>query len=367
MFALLVASICAGSAWADEAALSLVRPNSLTGWSHGDAPPIGWTVDGQRLRGCEAGSPLVSGWTFGDFTLDLAWQAIDEGSLEVLLPSSPEGDLLSITFDNQTGGKIIDGDKQRSAGRKLSASNDLHRCRIKRAGETLRVTIDDEPVSEMAVASERRFGLSLNVPLGVVVVEGLAIREPLGEAIFNGTDLTGWTTHRKQDVWTVENGELTTTKNGGEYLRSEREYGNFTLTYDYLLARGGNSGLGIRTPRGGWPSGDGMELQMLDRPGKESGSQMSIYRHVPPLERPDISDAWNHVVVKCEGPIVTAWVNGQIAQHVDLDQYPQLAKKPRSGWLGFQHHGSKTRIKNVHLLDNSADAAAVGEGKAAAP
>jgi hypothetical protein len=343
-----------GQAAADDVAaapLHLVRPDSLTGWDHGASFPTGWTVDAQRLRGCGDSSPLVSAWTFGDFTLQFRWRSIDGGALAVLLPAKPEGTTLTIALaDDDGAGRIADGDAEVAAGRKLSDAAE-HACAIERRGESLRVTIDGEPASEAAIASDRRFGLTLSVARGVVVIENLTIAEPRGEAIFNGVDLTGWETHRKADVWGVENGELVTTKNGGEYLRSVKEYGNFTLAFDYFVERGGNSGLGIRTPKAGWPSGDGMELQIYDRPGQEPGSQMSIYQHRPPLARPDISEAWNQVVVKCDGPIVTAWVNGQLAQHADLERHPQLAKKPRSGWLGFQNHGSATRVRNVYLLE----------------
>jgi hypothetical protein len=371
LLALVITIHVAARATADESApapLSLVRPNSLTGWRHGDAPPTGWTADGQRLRGCEQGSPLVSAWTFGDFVLDVVWSPVESGTIEVLLPSSPEGNLLTIALGNDRSGRIIDGDQELAGGQKIAPQNDPYRARIERTGETLRVSIDGEKVSEATIASDRRLGLSLHVPRGVVTIDQLAIAEPRGAPLFNGQDLTGWNTFRKAEVWSVENGELVTTKNGGEYLRSDKEFGDFTLSFDYLTEIGGNSGLGIRTPLEKWPSGEGMELQIYDRPGKEAGSMMSIYKYVPPLERPDRSGEWNSVVVKCEGPIITAWVNGQIAQHANLDDHPQLAKKPRRGWLGFQHHGSATRLKNIYLLEQPAETAApVTEDGAAVP
>lgn len=356
---LIAAILFATSLRAEDAAprrLQLVRPNSLIGWMHGDAPPLGWTVDEQRLRGCGESTPLVSGWNFGDFTLEFRWRSVDAGALEVLLATAPEGNLLTIALDENAVGQITDGDQQLAPGIAPSASEDgAHRCQITRSGESLQVTIDGELAGRAAIAGDRRLLLSLNVPRGVVVLDDLVAVEPNGAAIFNGVDLTGWNTHNKENVWKVDNGDLVTTNNGGEYLRSDQEYENFTLSYDYQMERGGNSGLGIRTPIGDWPSGAGMELQMYDQPGKEAGSQMSIYKYLPPLERPDVSEAWNHVVVKCHGPLITAWVNGQIAQHANLVDHAELAKKPRRGWLGFQHHGSPTRIKKVFLLAAPAD------------
>ena len=54
-----------------------------------------------------------------------------------------------------------------------------------------------------------------------------------------------------------------------------------------------NSGVGIRTAKAGWPSGDGFELQILDAPGLTSDSTMAIYRNVEPLARADRSEEWN--------------------------------------------------------------------------
>ena len=60
-------------------------------------------------------------------------------------------------------------------------------------------------------------------------------------------------------AWAAQNNELVLVGSGGDYLRSEKLYGNFTLSLEYKLAKGGNSGIGLRTARAAWPSGDGME------------------------------------------------------------------------------------------------------------
>jgi hypothetical protein len=339
--------------------LQLVRPDSLAGWDHSAEVPKGWTADGTQLMGGIGSTPLVSGWSCGDFVLDFSWRDKGEGVLEVQLLDVPEGPDLKIALaSGDHCGAISEGDKVLAPGGELKITGELPRwCRVTRAGETLRVWIYSEQMNEPGltsqakIAADRRFALALHVPQGAVAINSLTLVQPLGESLFNGKDLTNWRTHRKQDVWAVDGGELVTTKNGGEYLRSEKEYSNFTLSFDYKMDRSGNSGVGLRTPREGWPSGDGFELQLYDRPGKDASSQMSVYKYLPPLERPDISDAWNRVVIKCDGPMITAWVNGQIAQHANLARHPQLAKKPLSGWVGFQNHGSMIRIKNVHLLE----------------
>ena len=101
------------------------------------------------------------------------------------------------------------------------------------------------------------------------------------------------------------------------YLRPDKEYANFTLSLRYMMDRGGNSGIAIRTHKDGWPSGDGMELQLLDRPGLVKDSTMAIYGNLPPLDRADRSEQWNEAVVKADGRMVTCWVNGELVQQIN--------------------------------------------------
>ena len=71
--------------------------------------------------------------------------------------------------------------------------------------------------------------------LGIVAqspakITQLQFREPAGEPIFNGQDLTGWHTPGNKDAWHVENGAIVKRGGGGNYLKTEKEYGNFTLS-----------------------------------------------------------------------------------------------------------------------------------------
>jgi len=348
---------------AGAAPRQLIRPGHMTGWETPDRPSQGWTVDRERLIGGLESKPLVSNWTFGDFTLELAWRARRgglspaDGRLQVRFEKLPDRkDSIIVTLDeSKQCGRTISGDQELFGGRPVAPMKDgYHRTEIVRHRERIRITIDGETVADFEMPTlneQQRFGLSLHVPQGVVEVKHVTLTEPLGERIFNGQDLTGWWSQRKKDGWKVEDGMLVAQRKGGNYLRSEREFGDFTLNFDYKISKGGNSGVGIRTPRQGWPSRNGMELQILDRPGKSKGSQMAVYKHFPPLERPDNSGAWNNVVIQADGRLITAWVNGEIAQHADTSTLPATADKPLSGWLGFQDHGAKIQIKNVYVLE----------------
>ena len=335
--------------------IQLIRPHSMTGWETADRPSMGWTVDGEKLIGGVDSKPLVSDWTFGDFTLELAWRTRSDGELQVRLEQLPgrKRHVIASLNEGKQSGRVTDGDRVAANGRPLEPKADeYHQTKIERHGDHLKVTTDGEVVADVKLsgsAEHDRYGLTLHVPKGVALIRDVTVTEPLGEPLFNGTDLTGWWSQKKQDGWKVENGELVGQRKGGNYLRSEREFGDFTLNFDYHISKGGNSGVGLRTPREGWPSREGMELQILDREGMNSGSQMSIYKHFPPLERPDQSGQWNNVVIKADGRIITAWVNGQIAQHRDTATHKAIADAPLSGWIGFQDHGAVMRIRNVYV------------------
>src|SRR5215218_1688184 len=65
-------------------------------------------------------------------------------------------------------------------------------------------------------------------------------------------------------VWTVKDGVLHGSEPRGTWLVSEREYGDFTLEFEFKLGERGNSGCGLRFPPAGDPAFDGLELQMAD-------------------------------------------------------------------------------------------------------
>src|SRR5262249_51790360 len=68
----------------------------------------------------------------------------------------------------------------------------------------------------------------------------------------------------KDATWTVKEGVLQTGKQRASWLVSEKEYGDFVLTFEIKLAELGNSGVALRAPRKGDPAFEGMEMQVAD-------------------------------------------------------------------------------------------------------
>src|SRR5512134_409244 len=73
-----------------------------------------------------------------------------------------------------------------------------------------------------------------------------------------GKDLTGWKTRDDKNGWKVEKGVLVNTPPSSDLI-SEEKFWNFDLHYEFLVPKGGNSGMYLRGR---------YEIQILDDYGK---------------------------------------------------------------------------------------------------
>lgn len=340
----------------DAAGLRLMRPDSLAGWDYGPGRPSGWTIAGGTLRGHRDATPLLSGFTFGDFQLTFGW-GVDAGAAwEVSLPDVPSGPGLRLRLcEGEDCGKLDDAGKTLAPGSRPAAVADgLHQARLDRSGSRLALSLDGRQVWQVTIAPGRRFGLGLAVTGGETQLADLRVREPGGSPIFDGKDLSGWWTPGDLKAWTVENGEIVLRKENGNYLRTEKEYANYTLSLEYKIQKGGNSGVGIRTPRTAWPSGDGMEIQLWDIPYDkplDKHAAGAIYGNMPPLARADKSGQVNQMVLKADGRMISVWMNGELVQQCNTGDHPELKNRHLKGWIGLQDHGARTEFRNLRVLE----------------
>ena len=351
-------SLGAPAAPAGEGALlDLMRPDSLAGWEHGARPAAGWSIAGGELRGDTDSTPLVSGFTFGEFTLRWEWRVEGKAEWEILLPEVPSGPGLRLALREGEGcGRLDDGTKLLVPGIPLTHTDGAwHTAELRRTGDRIELAIDGKPPAwNTQLAAGRRFGLGLAVVGSKAQLRRLRVEEPRGRPLPCGKDLAGWWTPGDRSAWTAENGAIFIRKEGGNYLRTEKEYANFTLSLDYIIQKGGNSGIGIRTPRLGWPSGDGMEIQIWDVPYDrplDKHAAGGIYGNVPPLGRNDRSGEFNHLAIKADGPMISAWMNGQLVQQYNTALHPELKHRHLKGWIGIQDHGAQVEVRNLRVLE----------------
>lgn len=338
---------CIPAQAAEEVGQRLFHPDSLVGWEYGPRPITGWKLTQGHLNGTSEASPLVSGWSFGDVELRFQWQ-LNKGAWSVRLLDVPQGDGLTLMLEKgrwqlRSGEKVLIEGKIEVGG--------AHATVLRRAGEMLTVTVDDAPAAGTKIAPDRRFVLGLSLA-GEGTLCGLQAIEPPGKPMLATID--DWWCPGDLRAWTIEDGQLTLAKENGNYLRSKKLYGNFTLTLDYRMPKGGNSGVGIRTAREAWPSGDGMELQLMDVPLSQpidKHAAMAIYGNVPPLARADKPREWNHLVIKADGRMISGWVNGELVQHANTAWQPELKYRNLQGWIGFQDHGARIEVRNFTVLE----------------
>jgi hypothetical protein len=197
-----------------------------------------------------------------------------------------------------------------------------------------------------------------NFVLATMMILGLAMGcstsgpRPGAKSLFNGRDLTGWVVMHGGE-WTVEDGVLvgrngrdwtTNPEVSGSWLRSERDYGDFILEFEYAID--GNSGVFLRSGLDRNPAFTGYEMQIVSDHGRPptKGSAGGLYDVVAAsrnMSRP--AGEWNQVRICYEGERVQIVWNGELV--VDY----QEANRSRRGYIGLQNHDDRSVVKFRNL------------------
>jgi hypothetical protein len=208
-------------------------------------------------------------------------------------------------------------------------------------------------------------GLVAAACLGTVRADDKPVAPPEGfTALFNGKDLTGWKPTGKAEVWAAEDGSIVCKGGGGGWLLTEKEFADFEFRCEYRWgAKGGNSGVALRTPAKGDPAYVGMEIQLIDDegwPGKLADYQHtgSIYDVQPakPAANKPIGE-WSTVRIVCQGRKVVVEQNGKELVNANLDDYKEKAEKNHpglkrdKGHVGFQSYNIRVEFRNVYVKE----------------
>ncbi len=193
--------------------------------------------------------------------------------------------------------------------------------------------------------------------LGLTSVAGLATwafaqSEPEKEEgfvpLFNGKDLTGFVPFLPggdpAKTWRVENGVLICTGRPNGYLRTEREFGNFILRFEYRMMEPGNSGVFLMNlPDRIWPYG--IEFQLLyTEVGRIFGVAGAKVNATPVLQRPSRLREWNTYEIVHYNGFVATCLNGHVVA-------VGANAEPRKGHLIFQSEGAEIHFRNIRLRE----------------
>ncbi len=194
------------------------------------------------------------------------------------------------------------------------------------------------------------------------------------KALFNGKDLSGWTTADGKPVagkgWLVEEGGvLHRAAKGGDIYTAE-EYGDYELSWEWKISPGGNCGVKYRMtqyPEKGWL---GCEYQMLDDAKHPDGKigphrqTAALYDILPPAADKPLKPVgeWNTSKVTVKGNTFEHWLNGTKVLSVDLGSDTFKAARAKSkfkavtgfaenakGRIMLQDHNDEAWFRNISL------------------
>lgn len=176
-------------------------------------------------------------------------------------------------------------------------------------------------------------------------------------SLFNGKSLDGWVVMGKPQGWKIEDGVLhSDAAQGGNWLRSEKQYGNFILKVDWRVSNNGNSGVFVRSTREGSPWLTGYEVQISNEPRDDDHCTGSLYGYAAVNPRPDESaDTWHTFEIHCVGERLTVYSDG--VKCVDFNQasHEETQDKPLTGYIGLQDShspaGNYIEYRNVRIKE----------------
>lgn len=191
--------------------------------------------------------------------------------------------------------------------------------------------------------------------------------------LFNGKDLTGWTSGDGKPVtagWVVEPGGILHRAAKGGDLFTAREYGNFELTWEWKISSGGNSGLKYRVqayPEKGFLGCEYQILDDLNHPDGKIGPHRqtaALYDILPPSPNKPLRPVgqWNLSKVVVKNQTFEHWLNGQKVLTVDLASETFKAARAQSkfkaavgfaenpqGRIMIQDHQDEAWFRNITL------------------
>lgn len=172
--------------------------------------------------------------------------------------------------------------------------------------------------------------------------------------IFNGKDLTGWTTHGTEK-WYVANGELICESGPDKqygYLSTDKQYKNFILTLKFKQEANGNSGVFIRSGIEGTKI-SGWQVEVAPVNQHTGGIYESYGRGWLIQPKPEDESAlkqgeWNEMKISVIGDEITSWLNGRQMVTLKDEKIGQ-----GEGFIALQIHdggGIKVRWKDIKII-----------------
>jgi hypothetical protein len=210
----------------------------------------------------------------------------------------------------------------------------------------------------------RGMKLSILLPTALLLLVGaMPARSAETIQLFNGKDFTGWTAFfsdpnvKFQDVWSIKNGAIHCKGHPAGYIRTDRDFTNFILKFQWRTLKKGNSGCLIRVqaPDKVWPKSIECQLEtnnagdiwVIDGfPIKPDPRTRRQGRHIPNFEKSNEKPLgqWNNYEITADGTNLKLVVNGALQnQATDVQEIP--------GKILLQSEGAEIEFRNLELTE----------------
>ena len=193
--------------------------------------------------------------------------------------------------------------------------------------------------------------------------------------LFNGRDLTGWTSG-PDNSWIAQDGMLTVRRDNMDgkehnfdYLWTKDTYGDFILDLEYKVMEGTNSGIFFRTSDLKDPVYTGIEIQVANSYRRQRISKTGTAGAVYDCQAPSKNaikppGEWNRCVLTCQGSRIQVVLNGEPVIDMDADRWTTPRQNPdgtpnkfpraikdfaRVGYVGLQDHGRPVWYRNIRI------------------
>ncbi len=226
-----------------------------------------------------------------------------------------------------------------------------------------RVTDPDDPKDRKGAAREGLLALQIHAgPPMVVEFKDIRLKNltsNYGKAVrlFNGTDLAGWvpSSDACRDTFGVKDGVITDSGRPAGYIRTIKDYTNYTLHLQMRHVKPGNSGVLVRMVGKDkvWPksieaqgqSGSMGDIWNIDRVRMKAAPDRTRGRHTrkmyPSNERP--LGQWNDYEITLDGGNLEITVN-------NLVQNTATECEEVAGKICLQSEGSPKEFRNIVLV-----------------
>jgi hypothetical protein len=172
-------------------------------------------------------------------------------------------------------------------------------------------------------------------------------------SLFNGKDLTGWVPVGTPAAFTVRENAIYSTGAGPypSWLRSEKQYENFVLRFEYRTEGWYEGGVLIHAPLDGPGSALGFKIHLRhDQHEYGTRSPGAIYDVAAPRRLVNLpSGQWNRCEVECNWPRLRVTLNGTLIHDIAMDANDVLQYRLRKGFLGIQNIGCRAYFRNIQV------------------